>query len=238
VWLAWFLCATLREFADVLETHLEKHPAAAKLRQNFADRAARLPVAAERSAWDGDGTCARFRQRRSARFARKFRSQHRFALAIAGGGHFRRRRSRAVRRALESADAVLVDEPNRNREAARAALRSFLAAPGYIMGYPPGGRENGGQYTHGSLWLAMAHARMGSGDQAVRLLQLMNPVESSRDESGCRAFSRRAVCCAADVSAAPDRAGRCGWTWYTGSAAWMYRVWMRRCSDSSCAATP
>jgi len=94
------------------------------------------------------------------------------------------------------------------------------------MGYPPGVRENGGQYTHGSLWLAMAHARMGSGDQAVRLLQLMNPVESSRDEAGVTRFRGEPYVCPADVSAAPDRAGRCGWTWYTGSASWMYRVWI------------
>jgi cyclic beta-1,2-glucan synthetase len=76
------------------------------------------------------------------------------------------------------------------------------------------------------LWLAMAHARMGSGDQAVRLLQFMNPVEGSRDEAGVARFRGEPYVCPADVSAAPDRAGRCGWTWYTGSAAWMYRVWI------------
>ena len=226
VWLAWFLCATLREFADVLETHLEKHPAAAKFAAEFRDRAARLPVAAERSAWDGDWYLRAFFDNGAplgshANSEASIDSLSQSWAAISGAGDPER-----VRRALESADAVLVDEPNRTVKLLAPPFDHSSPHPGYIMGYPPGVRENGGQYTHGSLWLAMAHARMGSGDQAVRLLQLMNPVESSRDEAGVARFRGEPYVCAADVSAAPDRAGRCGWTWYTGSAAWMYRVWI------------
>ena len=98
--------------------------------------------------------------------------------------------------------------------------------PGYIMGYPPGFRENGGQYTHGSLWMAMAWARLGDGDAAVRLLTMMNPVEHSREPRGRGPLSRRALRCRGRRFAAPGRAGRSGWTWYTGSAGWMYRIWI------------
>ena len=98
--------------------------------------------------------------------------------------------------------------------------------PGYIMGYPPGVRENGGQYTHGSLWLALAWARLGDGERAVKLLQMMNPIERSRNPQSAARYRGEPYVVAADVSSAPGKAGRAGWTWYTGSASWMYRVWL------------
>jgi cyclic beta-1,2-glucan synthetase len=98
--------------------------------------------------------------------------------------------------------------------------------PGYIMGYPPGIRENGGQYTHGSLWLAMAWARMGHGDRSARLLQLMNPVEHCRTPQDVQHYRGEPYVAAADVYASPLQTGQSGWTWYTGSAAWMYRIWL------------
>lgn len=98
--------------------------------------------------------------------------------------------------------------------------------PGYIMGYPPGLRENGGQYTHGSLWMAMARARMGDGNAAVHLLQLMNPVELTRCPEDVARYRGEPYVVAADVSSAEGRIGRSGWTWYTGSAGWMYRIWI------------
>ncbi len=226
VWLAWFLCATLRNFADLLETRAEKHPPAAGLAAQFRDRAAQLPVAAEASAWDGDWYLRAFFDNGSplgshANAEARIDSLSQSWAAISGAGDPAR-----TRRALESADELLVDGRNRLVKLLAPPFDHSEPHPGYIMGYPQGVRENGGQYTHGSLWLAMAHARMGSGDQAVRLLQFMNPVEGSRDEAGVARFRGEPYVCPADVSAAPDRAGRCGWTWYTGSAAWMYRVWI------------
>jgi cyclic beta-1,2-glucan synthetase len=94
------------------------------------------------------------------------------------------------------------------------------------MGYPPGIRENGGQYTHGSLWLAMAWARLGEGGRAVRLLQMMNPIEHCRSPHDVERYKGEPYVGAADVYASPLQMGQAGWTWYTGSAAWMYRVWM------------
>jgi cyclic beta-1,2-glucan synthetase len=98
--------------------------------------------------------------------------------------------------------------------------------PGYIMGYPPGLRENGGQYTHGSLWMAMAWARLGEGQKAARLLQIMNPIELNRGPADVARYKGEPYVVAADVLSSPGRAGQCGWTWYTGSAAWMYRIWI------------
>jgi cellobiose phosphorylase len=98
--------------------------------------------------------------------------------------------------------------------------------PGYIMGYPPGVRENGGQYTHAALWVAMAFARMGDGERAVDVLQMLNPIEHAHTLEECAVYQTEPYAVAADVYSLESRPGRGGWTWYTGSAGWMYRVWL------------
>ena len=96
--------------------------------------------------------------------------------------------------------------------------------PGYIKGYPPGVRENGGQYTHAALWVVMAMARLGSGDEAVELFHLLNPVNHTRNPADVERYKAEPYVVAGDVYAHPAHAGRGGWTWYTGSAGWMYRA--------------
>ncbi|MDO9079442.1 MAG: hypothetical protein Q7U44_01485, partial [Desulfuromonadales bacterium] len=99
-------------------------------------------------------------------------------------------------------------------------------SPGYIKGYPPGVRENGGQYTHAALWMAMAMARKGDGTRALQLLRMLNPVEHARDAEAAWLYGVEPYVVSADVYRLPDRVGQGGWSWYTGSAAWMYRVWV------------
>ncbi len=96
--------------------------------------------------------------------------------------------------------------------------------PGYIKGYPPGVRENGGQYTHAALWVVMAMARLGSGDEAVELFHMLNPVNHARTAADVERYRAEPYVVAGDVYAHPAHAGRGGWTWYTGSAAWMHRA--------------
>jgi cyclic beta-1,2-glucan synthetase len=128
--------------------------------------------------------------------------------------------------AMESCERLLVKEIDRAVLLFTPAFDHSTPHPGYIMGYPPGVRENGGQYTHGSLWLAAAFARLGNGAAAVKLLKLMNPVESSRTPEATDHFKGEPFVSPADVSFSPGREGRAGWTWYTGSAGWMYRIWI------------
>jgi cyclic beta-1,2-glucan synthetase len=99
-------------------------------------------------------------------------------------------------------------------------------SPGYIKGYPPGVRENGGQYTHAALWMAMAMARKGEGERAVQLLRMLNPIEHARDAETAWHYGVEPYVVAADVYRLPGRVGQGGWSWYTGSAAWMYRAWV------------
>jgi cyclic beta-1,2-glucan synthetase len=96
--------------------------------------------------------------------------------------------------------------------------------PGYIKGYPPGIRENGGQYTHGATWAAMAFAMQGDGDKAGELLSMLNPIHHAGDAAGVHRYRVEPYVVCADVYSVPPHVGRGGWTWYTGSAGWMYRV--------------
>ena len=96
--------------------------------------------------------------------------------------------------------------------------------PGYIKGYPPGVRENGGQYTHAAVWIVMALARLGSGDEAAEFFHMLNPVNHGRTAADVSRYKTEPYVMAGDVYARSPHAGRGGWSWYTGSAGWMYRA--------------
>src|SRR6185369_11168793 len=96
--------------------------------------------------------------------------------------------------------------------------------PGYIKGYLPGVRENGGQYTHAAVWCILAFAELGDGDRAAELFSLLNPINHGKTRSGVQRYKVEPYVMAGDVYAEPTHLGRGGWTWYTGSAGWMYRA--------------
>jgi len=96
--------------------------------------------------------------------------------------------------------------------------------PGYIKGYPPGIRENGGQYTHAAIWSVVAFAMLGDGDKAADLLSILNPINHASTRAAIHRYKVEPYVTSADVYATPPHVGRGGWTWYTGSAGWMYRA--------------
>ena len=96
--------------------------------------------------------------------------------------------------------------------------------PGYIKGYVPGVRENGGQYTHAAIWAAMAFAALGDRDRAWQLITMINPITHADAAEGVATYKVEPYVIAADVYAVEPHVGRGGWTWYTGSAGWMYRL--------------
>ena len=219
VWLAWFLCTVVDTFAPWMEV---KEP---KLAADWHRRAAILKESIESTCWDGDwylrgffdngdplGSHANTEDRIDSI------AQSWAALALAPAAR--------TRRAMESAERILVDDGAKIVRLFTPPFDHSTPHPGYIMGYPPGLRENGGQYTHGALWMAMAWARLGDGDAAVRLLTMMNPVEHSRSPEAAVHYRGEPYVVAADVSSAAGRVGQSGWTWYTGSAGVMYRAWV------------
>ena len=96
--------------------------------------------------------------------------------------------------------------------------------PGYIKGYPPGIRENGGQYTHAAAWSIMGFAALGQGDKAAELFALVNPINHTSTRAGVLRYKVEPYVVAADVYSVAPHVGRGGWTWYTGSAGWLYRA--------------
>jgi cyclic beta-1,2-glucan synthetase len=96
--------------------------------------------------------------------------------------------------------------------------------PGYIQGYLAGIRENGGQYTHAALWVVLAHALKGDGNAAHELFQMLNPLNHARTPEEVERYKVEPYVIAADVYSHPQHHGRGGWTWYTGSASWMYQI--------------
>jgi len=98
--------------------------------------------------------------------------------------------------------------------------------PGYIKGYPPGLRENGGQYTHGAVWSSIACAMLGNGDRAAEYFSMLNPINRSSTRAAIHRYKVEPYVVCADVYSQSPHVGRGGWTWYTGSAGWMYRAGM------------
>eukprot|EP01133_Synstelium_polycarpum_P028909 gene28909-35233_t len=102
--------------------------------------------------------------------------------------------------------------------------KQAMQSPGYIKGYPPGVRENGGQYTHAATWAVLAMAKLGNADEAYRWFSKLNPVNHSLDADKAESYRVEPYVVAADVYSVDPMRGRGGWTWYTGSAGWLYRV--------------
>src|SRR4051812_13809774 len=128
------------------------------------------------------------------------------------------------RRAMAAVDERLVDTAGKLIRLFTPPFDAGKLQPGYIKGYVPGIRENGGQYTHGVTWVVLATALQGRGDRAVELWNLLNPVNHARTPAEVEHYKVEPYVVCADVYGAPPHTGRGGWTWYTGAAGWLYRV--------------
>ncbi|BDD87851.1 cyclic beta 1-2 glucan synthetase [Desulfofustis limnaeus] len=221
VWLAWFLCDVLQGMSELAES-LQQPELSKGYRQDRKILAERI----EQFGWDGqwylrgtfdDGSPLGSAVNSEARIDSLPQSW----AWLTGAAE----PARAVQ-ALGSAWHHLVCEAESLVLLFTPPFDTSEPSPGYIMGYPPGVRENGGQYTHAALWLAMAMARSGNGGRAVQLLRMLNPIEHARDAEAAWRYGVEPYVVAADVYRLPGRSGQGGWSWYTGSAAWMYRAWV------------
>jgi len=221
VWLAWFQICVLNDFTELLALR-ELHDEAKACRA----RVAKLAETIDAQSWDGgwyrrgyfdDGTPLGSKENAEARID----SLPQTWAAISRAGD-----SERVKIALRSLEENLVREADDLILLFTPPFDKTTADVGYIKAYPPGVRENGGQYTHAATWVAMAFARQGNGDKAVRLLRMLNPVEHARDEKDCERYKVEPYVMPGDVYSLAGHVGRGGWTWYTGAAAWTYRVWL------------
>jgi cyclic beta-1,2-glucan synthetase len=125
---------------------------------------------------------------------------------------------------MESAERHLVRRADRLLLLLSPPFDRTPLDPGYIKGYPPGVRENGGQYTHAATWSVMAFAELGDGDRALDLFRSLNPIHHADSAAHVQRYKVEPYAVAADVYSEPPHVGRGGWTWYTGSAGWLYRA--------------
>ena len=209
VWLAWFLISILRPFADVAEARGE--PARAII---YRRHAGKLAAAAEQS-WDGDwyrrayfddGTPLGSKENAECRIDAIAQSW----AVISGAGA-----EEHARRAMASVEEHLVRAADRIVLLLAPPFDRMEPSPGYIQGYLPGVRENGGQYTHAALWNVLAFARLGDGDRAAAMFALLNPVNHGRTPDDVARYGAEPYALAADVYSVPPHVGRGGWTWYT-----------------------
>jgi cyclic beta-1,2-glucan synthetase len=133
-------------------------------------------------------------------------------------------RSARQDQALHSAEELLVRERERLVLLLDPPFEGARRDPGYIKAYPPGVRENGGQYTHAAAWLGWAHGRAGNGARAERIFRLLNPVLRTQAAPDVERYRVEPYVLAADIYSGSDFSGRGGWTWYTGAAAWTWRL--------------
>jgi cyclic beta-1,2-glucan synthetase len=221
VWLAFFLYKVLKRFIEVARMHGDLA---------FAERCEReagtLSGHIEENGWDGewylraffdDGTPLGSAGNPECRIDSIAQSWS----VLSGAGSATRSRM-----AMDAVDKHLVRRDHALIQLLDPPFDTSDLNPGYVKGYVPGVRENGGQYTHGAIWAAMAFAAMGDSRRAWELLTMLNPVNHGGSAKGIGTYKVEPYVVAADVYAVPPHTGRGGWTWYTGSAGWMYRLIM------------
>ena len=219
VWNGWFMLATLREFAGLAERRRDTARAAWCL-----ERAEALRGALEEHAWDGgwyrrayfdDGTPLGSAQNDECQID----SIAQTWAVISGAANAER-----ARQAMSAVEDRLVRDADQMILLFTPPFDRGSLEPGYIKGYVPGIRENGGQYTHAATWVVLATALLGRGKRALELFALLNPVRHGATPEDVARYMVEPYVVAADVYGALPHTGRGGWTWYTGSASWLYRV--------------
>jgi cellobiose phosphorylase len=219
VWLGFFLAEVLERFGALAARHGDSATAA-----RCASERVRLAASLERHGWDGawyrrayfdDGAplgSARGAECRIDSIAQSWS-------VLSGVADPAR-----ARQAMQSMHQHLVRQDARLVQLLDPPFDQRGPNPGYIAGYVPGVRENGGQYTHGAIWAAMAFAALGERERAWELLEIINPVHHAGTAEGVARYKAEPYVMAADVYSVAPHTGRGGWSWYTGSAGWTYRL--------------
>jgi cellobiose phosphorylase len=219
IWLGWFLSSTLDQFAEICDL-LDDQKRAADYRSQMVN----IHKALEKNGWDGewylrayydDGTPLGSSTNNEC----KIDSIAQSWAVISGNADPER-----AAQAMESVYKHLVRSHDEEILLFTPPFQRTARDPGYVKGYPRGVRENGGQYTHAALWAIWAFAQMGQGDRAAELFHMINPIYHADSPEKVERYRVEPYVVAADVYSVAPYVGRGGWTWYTGSASWMYRL--------------
>ena len=219
VWLAFFLFDVLTQFAELARKHQDPDFA-----EQCIEQASKLQLNIEQHGWDGNWYRRAYFDNGEPLGSESNQECQIDSLpqswsVISGAGDPPR-----SRRAMQSVDQRLIRRDTGLIQLFDPPFDQSQLDPGYIKGYIPGVRENGGQYTHGAIWTAMAFALMGESERAWELFGMLNPVHHGGTPSQIATYKVEPYVVAADVYGVDPNMGRGGWTWYTGSAGWMYRL--------------
>jgi cyclic beta-1,2-glucan synthetase len=218
VWVGWFLLSIIPEMAKIAEIRGESARAGI-----WIEHASRLKAAIESAGWDGewyrrayfdDGTPLGSKENTECRID----SIAQTWAVLSGSGDPSR-----AREAMAAVEKNLVKSEEGLVLLFTPPFDQTAHDPGYIKGYVPGVRENGGQYTHAAVWCVCAFAELGEGDRAAQLFSMLNPIRRTASRTGVQTYKVEPYVMAADVYGVAPHVGRGGWTWYTGSSGWMYR---------------
>ena len=218
VWLGWFLHAALTAFIPLADARLDTTRAAA-----WRAHAAALPEALEQC-WDGEWYLRAYHDDGSPLGSHMDQQCSIDSIAqswsvisgVAPPDH--------ARRAMASLDRHLVRTDDKLLLVLTPPFDRPASDPGYIAGYPPGIRENGGQYSHAAMWAVLAFTMLGDGDKAGALFAMLNPINHARTRAEAERYKVEPYAVVADIYSTAPHVGRGGWSWYTGSAGWMQRV--------------
>ncbi|PRR78185.1 N,N'-diacetylchitobiose phosphorylase [Clostridium liquoris] len=217
VWLGWFLYTILKDFVNICSFKKDKNK-----EDKYNEMLNFIVENIEANAWDGnwyrrayfdDGTPLGSAENDEAQIDSLSQSW-----AVISGGA---RESRA-REAMLSVERYLVKYDKGLVMLLTPAFDKSSLEPGYIKGYVPGVRENGGQYTHAAIWYILALTKIGFNDKAWNIFNMINPINHTRSYLDCERFKVEPYVITADVYAVEPHIGRGGWSWYTGAAGWMY----------------
>jgi cyclic beta-1,2-glucan synthetase len=223
VWLGWFLCSTIGAFAPIAEARGELDRA-----RGWRDHAEALKRSLDDQAWDGDWYRRGYFDDGSPLGSASNGECRIDSIAQSWGVISAAADPAHADRAMAAVDKYLVRVADKLVLLFTPPFELAAPDPGYIKGYPPGVRENGGQYTHAAVWAAFAYAELGDGDKAFEVLSLLNPIRHADSEVGVQRYMVEPYVISADVYSVEPHVGRGGWTWYTGSAGWFYRVALER----------
>ena len=218
VWLGWFLHTALTAFIPLADARQDHRRAAA-----WRAHAAALPEALERC-WDGEWYRRAYHDDGSPLGSHSDAQCSIDSIAQSWSVISGVAPAEHARRAMASLDRYLVRADDKLLLVLTPPFDNPVVDPGYIAGYPPGLRENGGQYSHAAMWAVLAFTALGDGDKAGALFAMLNPINHARTRTDVNRYKIEPYAVAADIYSTAPHVGRGGWSWYTGSAGWMQRV--------------